>query len=45
MLIKMEEEASNKRNKVAILSDHVLVLILSHLIARSLCWCKCVYRS
>jgi hypothetical protein len=38
----MEEEAHNKRNEVAILSDHVLVLILSHLTARSFCSCKCV---
>jgi hypothetical protein len=38
----MEEEAPNKRNEVAILSDHVLVLILSHLTARSFCSCKCV---
>jgi hypothetical protein len=29
----MEEEAPNKRNEVAILTDHVLVLILSHLTA------------
>jgi hypothetical protein len=30
---------------VAILIDHVLVLILSGLTVRSLCSCKCVYRS
>ena len=35
----------NKRNEVAILTDHVLVLILDRLIARSLCSCKCVCRS
>jgi hypothetical protein len=31
----MEEEAPNKRNEVAILSDHVLVLILSRLTTHS----------
>jgi hypothetical protein len=36
VLVKMEEEAPNKMNEVAILIDHVLVLILSHLTARSL---------
>jgi len=36
------EEAPNKRNEVDILTDHVLVLILSHLTARSLCSYKCV---
>ena len=40
----MEEEAPNKRNEVAILSDHVFVLILSRLTTRSLCSCKCVCR-
>jgi hypothetical protein len=39
------EEAPNKRNEVAILTDHVLVLILGHLTARSLCSCKCVCHS
>ena len=38
----MEEEAPNKRNEVAILTDLVLVLILSRLTVRSLCSCKCV---
>jgi hypothetical protein len=42
MLVKMEEEAPNMRNEVAILTNHVLVLILSCLTARSLCNCKCV---
>jgi hypothetical protein len=32
----------NKRNEVAILTDHVLVLILSRLMAHYLCSCKCV---
>ena len=41
----MEEEAPNKRNEVAILTYHVLVLILSYLNARSLCGCKYVCRS
>ena len=41
----MEEEAPNKRNQVAILIDHVFVLILQCLIARTLCSCMCVYRS
>ena len=45
ILVKMEEEAPNKRNKVAILTDHVLVLILIRLIVRSLCTCKFVCRS
>ena len=41
ILVKMEEEeAHNKRNEVAILIDHVLVLILSRLIAHPLCSCK-----
>jgi hypothetical protein len=42
ILVKMEEEALNKRNKVAILSDHVLFLILSCFTTRSLCSYKCV---
>ena len=41
----MEEEAPNKRNEMAMLTDHVLVLILSRLTARSLCNCKFVFRS
>jgi hypothetical protein len=41
----MIEEATNKRNEVDILTDKVLVLILCHLIARTLCSCKCVCRS
>ena len=41
----MEEEAPNKRNEVAILTDHVWVIILSCLTIHSLCSCKCVYRS
>jgi hypothetical protein len=44
ILIKMEE-ALNKRNEVAILTDHVLVLIHSHLTAGSLCSYKCVCHS
>ena len=42
ILVKMEEEAPNKRNEVAILIDHVLVLILSCLTNHHLCGCKCV---
>jgi hypothetical protein len=45
ILIKMEEEAPNKRNEVAILTDHVFVLILNRLSTRSLCSYKCVYHS
>jgi hypothetical protein len=45
ILINMKEEAPNKRDEVAILTDHVLVLILSRLTARSLCSYKCVCRS
>jgi hypothetical protein len=41
----MEEEAPNKRNEVAILTDHVFVLVLSRLTTRSLCSYKCVCRS
>ena len=41
----MEEEDPKKRNEVAILTDHVLVLILRRLTACSLCSCKCVCRS
>ena len=43
ILIKTEEEAPNKRNEVAILSDHVMVLILCRLTAYALCNCKCVF--
>ena len=43
ILIKMEE-VPNKMKGVGILTDHVL-LILYRLTARSLCNCKCVYRS
>jgi hypothetical protein len=32
----MEEEATNKRNEVDILTDEVLFLILHHLTARTL---------
>jgi hypothetical protein len=39
------EGGPNKRNEVAILSNHVLVLMLSYLTTRSLYSCKCVYRS
>jgi hypothetical protein len=39
------EEVPNKRNRVGILTDNVLVLILRCLTARSLCNCKCVCRS
>ena len=39
------EEATNKRNEVDILIDDVLVLILRHLTARTLCSYKCVCRS
>jgi hypothetical protein len=39
------EEAPNKRNEVAILTNHVLVLILGYLTARSLYNCKCVCHS
>ena len=35
ILVKMEEEATNKRNEVDILTDEVLVLILRHLTART----------
>ena len=45
ILVKIEEEATNKRNEVDILIDKVLVLILHHLTAHTLCSCKCVYRS
>jgi len=45
ILVKMEEEATKKRNKVDILTDEVLVLILRNLTARTLCNCKCMYRS
>jgi hypothetical protein len=41
----MEEEAYDKRNEVAILTNHVLVLILSCFTTRSLCSCKCVCHS
>jgi hypothetical protein len=44
ILVKIEE-APNKRNEVAILTDHVFVLILSRLTARSLCSYKCICRS
>jgi hypothetical protein len=44
ILVKMEE-VSNKMKGVGILADHVLVLILRRLTARSLCNCKCVCRS
>ena len=36
ILVKIEEEATNKRNKVDILTDEVLVLILCHLTDRTL---------
>jgi len=36
ILVKIEEKATNKRNKVDILTDEVLVLILSHLTTRTL---------
>ena len=39
------EEVPNKMKGVGILTDHVLVLILHRLTARSLCSCKCVCRS
>ena len=42
ILVKMVEEATNKRNKVDILIDVVLVLILRCLTACTLCSCKCV---
>ena len=42
ILVKMEEEATNKTNEVDILIDDVLVLILLHLTARTLRNCKCV---
>ena len=45
ILVKMEEEATNKRNEVDVLIDDVLVLILYRLTARTLCSCKCVCRS
>jgi hypothetical protein len=45
ILVKMEEEATNKRNEVDILTDEVLVLILCYLTVRTLCNYKCVYRS
>ena len=41
----MEEEATNKRNEVNILTDEVLVLILHHLTTYILCSYKCVCRS
>jgi hypothetical protein len=43
--LKMEEEALNKRNQVAILIDHVFILILQCLTARTLWSYKCVCRS
>jgi hypothetical protein len=39
------KEAYNMRNAVDSLSDDVLVDIFSYLPVRSLCCCKCVYRS
>ena len=42
ILVKMEEEATNKRNEVDILIDDVLVLILRHLTSRTLCSYMCV---
>jgi hypothetical protein len=45
ILVKMEEEATNKRNKLDILTDEVLVHILCYLTGRALCNYKCVYRS
>ena len=44
ILVKMDE-VPNKMKGVGILIDHVLVLILHHLTAHSLCSCKCVYHS
>ncbi|XP_066351267.1 uncharacterized protein [Miscanthus floridulus] len=41
----MEEEAPNKRNEVAILIDHVFILIIQCLTAHTLCSYKCVYHS
>ncbi|XP_066354399.1 uncharacterized protein [Miscanthus floridulus] len=38
-------EVPNKIKGVDILTDHVLVLILRRLTIRSLCSCKCAYRS
>ena len=42
ILVKMEEEATNKRNEVHILINDILVLILHRLTARTLCDYKCV---
>jgi hypothetical protein len=39
------EKAPNKSNALASLMDHVYVEILRRLLARSLFYCKCVYRS
>jgi hypothetical protein len=39
------EEVPHKMKGVDILADHVLVLILHRLTARSLCSCKCVCHS
>jgi hypothetical protein len=39
------KEAHNMRNAMDSLSDDVLADIFRYLPARSLCCCKCVYRS
>jgi hypothetical protein len=41
----MEEEAPNKRNELAVLTDHVFILILQRLTARFLCSYKCACHS
>ena len=45
ILVKMDEEATNKKNEVDILIDDVLVLILRRLTAHTLCSYKCVCHS